>query len=190
MRCIYRLLFVGMVTVLSLSGCSATTIVITETPDIPMSTATGAATSVAAATVTPSSHPNATNTPSLSPTKTPTPAPTTENCGLITATTTGTTTTTIPSNPQSREDCFTDAFIHCQSATLAITYIDNTGKTAAGLRTPDPQGNCEVASVEETKFETNGSITSDMFTCSGLVAVGGGKYSLRSCTHNEFVNFP
>jgi hypothetical protein len=191
MRRIYGLLLLaGMLLVLTLSGCSSTANTTTQTSQLGAATAaattTGVAPTVAAATATPPSHTTATHTP----TQTGTPASTTENCGSITATTTGTTTTTTPSNPQPLEDCFTNAFVACQPASLAITFIDSTGKTLDGLKTPDPQGGCEVASVDETKLASNGSITSTSFTCMALVPYSGVKYSLRECSNNEFFSLP
>ena len=189
MRRIHEVLFVGMLTgmliVLTLCGCSTTANTTAQTSEVPTVTAaatiTGATPTVAAATATPASHPVATNTP--------TPASTTKNCGAITATTSGSATTTTPSNPQSLEDCFTNAFTQCQSATLGLTFIDSTGKTLDNLGT-DPQGGCEVASVNETKIPTTGSSTSSTFTCAALVPYNGQKYSLRECTNNEWIYLP
>ena len=186
MRRIHGLLFVGMLIVLTLAGCSSTAGTTTQTAELPTVTAaattTGATPTVAAATATPSSHQGATPTP--------TSASTTANCGTITATTTGTSTTTTPSNPQPLEDCFTNAFMQCQSANLTVKFIDSTGKTVDNLGT-DPQGGCEVASVDETKFAPDGSLVSSMsFTCAALVPYSGSKYSLRECTNNEWISLP
>jgi hypothetical protein len=192
MRRIHGWLCVGMLTVLTLAGCSSTASAITttgsntETPGLP--TTTAAATTSTDATATPSSNAVATHTPSHSPTKTPTPDP--YDCGVVTATTMGTNTTTKPSNPQSREDCFTDAFLSCQTAHIILTFIDSTGKTTDSIQTPPSGGNCEVAYVQESKFPTGGSVTSAGFNCVALVGTGGGKYSLRECDNNEWINFP
>jgi hypothetical protein len=184
MRRIYGLLLVGMLAVLTLSGCSSTANTTTQqTSDLPTVTATTAEATptVAAATATSSSN--------SGPTNTPTPASTTENCGSITATTTGSSTTTTPSDPQSFENCFTNAFTQCQSASLTVTFIDSTGKTVDNLQT-SPQGGCEVASVVETKSPTGGSSASSTFTCAALVPYSQTKYSLRECTNNEWISLP
>lgn len=190
MRRIDSLLFVGLLMALTLAGCGSGS---TGASNLP--TTTGVATDTAM-TPSPSSYPAATTPSAHSPTRTPTPASTTRKCGQITAKTSGSSTTTVPSNPQPLEDCFTTAFMKCQSATLAITFIDSTGKTGDSLRTPPSQGDCDVAAVDETKYAPNGGvISSTSFTCAALVP-SGEKYSLRVCAdnkgvlNNEWIIFP
>jgi hypothetical protein len=198
MRRLSLLMFMGVITVISLTGCSNNTIIATigatDTPQI-----SPTATLVAGApTSTSSSHPVATNTPS-SNTHHQTPTPTSPQgppfCGLITASTivtsSGNTIITKPSNPQPLEDCFANAFFFCQPATFAITYIDGVGnKAALGFSTPDSQGGCKVAKVEETDFKVDGSITSSTFTCKALVPFNGTKYILDGCSNNHYIDFP
>ena len=186
MRRIHGLLFAGLLVALTVSGCSSTANTSTsQTSDLPTVTApattTEATPTVAAATATTSSNQGA--TPS------PTSGSTAENCGSITATIGTSSTTTVPSDPQPLEDCFTNAFTQCQSANLTVTFIDSTGKTVDNLRT-SPQGGCEVASVDETKIPAGGSATSSSFTCAALVPYSQTKYSLRECTNNEWISFP
>jgi hypothetical protein len=198
MRRLSLLLFIGLVTVVSLAGCSdrsfTATVGASNSPQLsPTATfPSGAPTS------TPSSHPVSTDTPpsgSHQPTRTPTPSPTVTNCGSITATTENFNTTTQPSNPQPLEDCFTNAWNHCQSTTLpaklALTFIDSTGKTVDALRTPPSKGACEMASVTETKYAPDGSITTPTttFTCLGLVP-SGQKWILKACSNNAQIGLP
>ena len=195
MRRLSSLLFTGFFTAILLAGCSTTTLTATTTTGSTTASQLSATATVAAATSTSTSQPVATNTPHVSsPPPTATPAPTQTYCGLITATTTGTTTTTKPSDPQSLENCFTDAWNYCQSTTLpanlALTFVDSTGKKAYALRTPPTKGECEMASVEETDFDPNGSVTgSATFTCLGLVP-SGSKYILKGCSNNEQIGLP
>jgi hypothetical protein len=197
MRRLSSLLFIGLVTAIVLAGCtdsSHTAIVgATNTPQL-------SATVTVAATSTPTSQPVATNTPRVSlPSPTRTPAPTQIFCGLITATTTGTTTTTKPSDPTPLEKCFTDAWNHCQSTTvpthLALTLIDSTGTKAFALLTPPIQdafakGECEVATGEETDFDPQGNPMGPFyFTCLDLVP-SGSKFILKGCTNNDQIGFP
>ncbi len=172
MRRVDSLLFIGLLMILTLTGCGATSSVTTATPNLP--TATGVAMTDATMTSSPSSHPATDNalgafTDTYSDTCLDDQELWTDHRDDL-----GEHHNDVPSNPQPLEDCFTNAFMKCQSATLAITFIDSTGKIADGLRTPPPHGDCEVAAVDETKFATNGSVTSSTsFTCAAMVPSGG-----------------
>ena len=197
MRRVSLVMFVGWAMAILLAGCGngsfTATVGGTDTPQLDPT-----ATIALGETTTPSSHPVATNTPpsgSHPPTHTPTPAPTVTECGAITAKTMNFTTTTQPSNPQPLEDCFTNAWNHCQSTTkpakLALTLVDSTGKTVYALRTPPAPGQCLVASVTETKYAPDGSISTPTttFSCMGLVP-SGQKWILKVCDNNEQIGLP
>jgi hypothetical protein len=185
---------VGIATLLT--GCSngslSATIPVTNTPTLaPSAIATNPL-----GTATPSSQPVTPpppHSPTHTPTHTPTPTSTTQQCGSITATTTASSTTTKPSNTQPLEDCFTNAFVNCNSVTLDITFIDSTGTTEDKLQTPAPQlgpQGCEVAAVQEHKHPTSGGDSTTNITCMAIVPYSGQKYSLRECSDNEFIYLP
>jgi hypothetical protein len=193
MRRVSLAMFFGLVLAVALAGCSnnslsVTTVVVTNTPiasstDIP---------TVTSGTSTPSSHPVPTNTPnSTSHPPTNTPGSTAKNCGAVSATITSNSETASPSNAQSLEDCFTQAFMACQSATLKITFNDTTTNTTTVDAMSTRTSACD-ALVQEHKHTVSGGSTTDTnatITCEAMVPEGQ-KYSLRECSNNEWISFP
>jgi hypothetical protein len=192
----HRLAWAFLASVLAaftLAGCdgptSTSVLVVTATPAASQTATTTVTAPPATATATPSSssHPTPTNTPkSNPPTPTQQPVPT---APLVTT----------PSDPQSLEDCFTNAFQVCSNATIDVTFFEGT--FATGTTTTDDAmrvgPGCTGALIKQHihKVAANGGPATDSsstFTCAALVP-SGSKYSLRECgTNNElpWIFFP